>query len=210
MSKTEDEKDGKSDKSNKPKFFSRFLAYVFDSFIVLLISTLLATPFVNSKDLMNLMEESNTILDKYVQEEISDKEYTVEVSNLKYKMDRSMELVNIMGILIGVLYFVVYPLYHNGQTLGKKITKIRVISREGDLTANQLIFRSFIANSILLKTLSVLFVMFASRSVYNGCVDLFADIQYAITIVSVFMIVYGKEGLAVHDKLTHTKVINNN
>ena len=210
---SEDEKDGKSDKSdksdksNKPSFVSRFVAYIIDTFIVLLLSSLLATPFVNSKNMEEVADEAVKILSKYQKDEVSDQEYLVEISNINYKMARTTLLVSIMTILISVIYFVVVPLYQKGQTFGKKFMKIRVSSIDGELTANQLIFRSFLANAILLNIISVLFCMFASRDVYSGCVEIFSFTQHIIVIVSVFTIIFGKEGLAIHDMLTHTKVV---
>ena len=62
----------------------------------------------------------------------------------------------------------------------------------------------------MFSILLVLFVMFASRNVYSICSELFYDAQYAAMIVSIFMIIYSKDGLALHDKLTHTKVIRVN
>lgn len=208
--KDEDEKDGKSEKSIKPKFTSRLFAYLLDSILVVFVASLLAFPFIDSKEYDSLIKESGQLLEKVKNKEIDTEEYSVEYMNLEYKMDKSMELVNIMTILVGVIYFVVYPLYHEGQTLGKKFMKIQVVSTKGDLSANQLLFRSFIADFILLRILLVLFVMFASRNVYSICSELFYDAQYAAMIVSIFMIIYSKDGLALHDKLTHTKVIRVN
>lgn len=208
--KDEDEKDDKSEKSIKPKFTSRLFAYLLDSILVVFVASLLAFPFIDSKEYDSLIKESSQLLEKVKNKEIDTEEYSVEYMNLEYKMDKSMELVNIMTILVGVIYFVVYPLYHEGQTLGKKFMKIQVVSTKGDLSANQLLFRSFIADFILLRILLVLFVMFASRNVYSICSELFYDAQYAAMIVSIFMIIYSKDGLALHDKLTHTKVIRVN
>lgn len=204
---SEDEKDGKSDKSDKPMFISRFLAYVIDMCIVFLLAALIVTPFMDSKSLNDLSNETIELLEKYQNKEISDQEYTVEYSNLNYKMSRSTELVTIVSILISVISFSVVPLYNNGQSIGKKLMKIKIVSDYGDLTANQLLFRSFIANSILLDSISVLFIMFASRDVYSNCVGLFSFIQHTVMLVSLFMVLWGKEGLAVHDMLVHTKVV---
>lgn len=210
---SDDEKDGKSDKSeksDKPIFITRVLAYIIDTFFIFFISALLVTPFMDSKALTQLSNETIELLEKYQKNEITDQEYTVEYSNLSYKMVRSTELVTIVSILLGVISFSVIPLYNNGQSIGKKIMKIKVVSLHGNLTANQLLFRSFIANSILLDIISVLFVMFASRDVYSNCVGIFSFIQNTIMLVSFFMILWGKEGLAVHDKLVHTKVVKVN
>ena len=220
MSKDKDDKDGKSDKSDKddksdkskksdkPLIISRVLAFLIDSFFVMLLSSLIVSPFMNSKELSSLMDETTSILEKYQKNEITVQQYNVQLSNIQYKMSKSMELVSIVRLLFGVIFFVVYPLYHDGQSLGKKVLRIKVQSTAGELTANQLLFRSFIANSILLDIISILFLMFASRNVYTSCVELFTFIQHVVMIVSFFMIAYSKEGLTIHDRLVHTRVVN--
>lgn len=207
---SEDEKDGKSDKSDKskkPLFFMRLFAYIIDTFIVLMVSSLLVVPFVDSKSMTETMNEAIDVMTKYQKSEIDEQEYTVELSNVNYKMARASLLVTIMNIFVSVIFFVVVPLYRKGQTIGKKLMKLKITSIDGELTANQLIFRSFIANAVLLNIISVLFVMFASRSVYSCCVDIFSFTQYIIMLISIVLVIVGKEGLAIHDMLVHTKVV---
>ena len=210
---SEDEKDGKddkSDKSDKPLFISRCIAFILDAFIVMLISTIIAYPFMNQDKMLSLAESSQELLLKYNNSEITDQEYLVDASNLEYQMAQSTELIMIIIVFISLLYYVVLPIYNNGQTLGKKFMKLKIISTLGDLNSNQLIFRTFIANSVLLRLISILFVMFASRDIYAYCVELFSFAQYTIMAASVIMMVLSQEGLTVHDKLVHTKVIKVN
>lgn len=204
---SEDEKDGKPE---KPFFVSRCLAFVIDMFIVLLLSSMIATPFVDANKMLTLREQSVNIVEKYQKNEMTDKEYLVEISNLEYMMARSTELVTIIMILISVLNFVVLPLYNKGQSIGKKLFKLKIVSDTGELNANQLLFRTFIANFLLLNIISILFIMFADRDVYMYVVELFTFAQYIITFGSIIMIAFGKEGLAIHDKLVHTKVVKVN
>ena len=125
-------------------------------------------------------------------------------------MSRSMELTSIFVILVSVLYYVVLPIYNKGQTLGKKLFGMKIVSTYGDLNANQLIFRSFLADFVLLNIITVLFLMFASRSIYLSCIELFTLAQYTITFASIIMVIVNKEGLAIHDGLVHTKVVKVN
>ena len=207
---SEDEKDDKDDKSDKPMFIARCIAFLFDAFLVLLLSTFIATPFVNSEKIISLADDSRELIEKYQKKEITENEYVVEVSNLEYQIATNMELVTLVGIFIGLLYYVVLPIYNNGQTLGKKIMKMKIISTLGDLNANQLVFRCFVANSILLNLISVLFIMFASRDVYTTCVEMFTFAQYIIIAISIMNVIVSKNGLAIHDALVHTKVVKMN
>lgn len=204
------EKQEKSEKSDKPLFLLRVIAYVIDMMIVLMLSSLLATPFLDSKQVLSLADESRELVQKYDNHEITDQEYLVDVSNLQYKMARNTELVTIFTILVSVCYFVILPLFYRGQTFGKKLMKMKIISDVGTLNSNQLIFRSFLANSLLLNIITVLFVMFASRDIYLNCVELFTFAQYTVMAGSIFMLIFGKEGLTIHDAIVHTRVIKVN
>ena len=205
MAKKEDKKE-----FEKPFFITRFLAFIIDIFLVLFLSCLVSVPFVNVEKVNTISEESKEIVDKYQKQEITDQEYIVEASNIQYMMAKNMEIVSIFSILFTVLYFVVLPLYNKGQTLGKKLFGLKIVSTSGELSTNQLLFRSFIANFLLLNFISVLFLMFASRDVYTQGVELFTVIQYVVTFVSIIKIIISKDGLAVHDGLVHTKVIKVN
>ncbi len=202
--------DGKDGKSEKPLFVTRCIAFLIDAFIVLLLSSLFATPFVNSDKLLSISEDTRVLLEKYNNNEVTEQEYLVELSNIEYMMARSTELVSIFSILFGVIYYVVMPLYMKGQTLGKKLFKLKIESTVGELSSNQLLFRAFIADFLLLNIISVLFIMFASRSVYLQCSELFTFVQYTITFASIIMMIISKEGITIHDRLVNTKVIKIN
>ncbi len=194
-------------KSDKPLFIARGIAFLFDMFLVMLLSSLIATPFINSNKITSLAQNSREILEKYSNKEVSDQEYMVEISNLEYQISTSMELVSLVGVFISLVYFVILPLYNKGQTLGKKMMKIKIISTFGDLNSNQLIVRCFIANSVLLQLVSVILIMFASRDIYMTFVESFSVAQYLIMIVSMIMVIVDKNGMSLHDGVAHTKVI---
>ena len=105
------------------------------------------------------------------------------------------------------MYFVVFQLYNKGQTIGKQIMKIRIKSDLDELTMNQMIFRSFIANSILLDIITFMFMLSNSRLVYFYGITTFGTIQYTITFVSIFMVLIRKDGRAIHDLLVKTRVV---
>ena len=88
----------------------------------------------------------------------------------------------------------VFQLYNKGQTIGKQIMKIRVKSDHGELTMNQMIFRAFIANSILLDLITFMFMLSNSRLVYFYGITTFSTLQYSITLISIFMILIRKDG----------------
>lgn len=201
--KSEDDKDGK-----KPALFlQRFIAFLIDVSIVVMLSSLISTPFVDTKRLDTLSNRATELVNNYKNEKVNTNEYVAEYINITYELAKNNGINTIIGVIIGLLLYVLFPLYNDGQTIGKKMLKIKMISDTGDLTVNQLILRSFIANSLLLNIISVLFIMLLSKSSYFYCYGMFSIIQYLITIVSIFLIIYSKKKCAVHDLLVHTQVV---
>lgn len=191
----------------KAKFLQRFVAYVLDVFIVSIVASLITFPFVDNKSLDKLSDETIEVLDKYSKSEISLETYTTEMMSLSYQTAKANGLVSIITIFMEVLYFVVFQIYNNGQTIAKKLLNIQVVSTDGKLTMNQMIFRTLIINSILLELISFGLMLFASKYVYFYGVAVFETIQYLILIISVFMVINGKNGQGLHDKIAHTRVI---
>ena len=95
----------------------------------------------------------------------------------------------------------------NGQTFGKKLIKIKIVSDQGDLFMNQMILRSMFSNFILMDIISFIFMLFVSKSYYLYGVFAIETIQYILVVISVLMIMFRKDGCSVHDLLVHTKVV---
>lgn len=87
--------------------------------------------------------------------------------------------------------------------------KIRVINKDSnELTMNNILLRSLIINSILFNMIVLGFITFLSKDMYLYGVYSFQIIQYLIVIISVFMILFGKESIGLHDLIGHTKVVS--
>lgn len=195
-------------KIDKASFTKRLLAYIIDLLVIYCVASLISTPFLNQSNSDKLAKEMIEVAEKYENREISSNEYFDRYSNISYKIARNTGIYSIVTILLEILYFVVLQIKMNGQTLGKKIMKLRVVSDTGSLDGNQMIFRSFIANFILLNIISFVFMLFCPKSVYFYGIAVFEFIQYAICVISIFMVLYSKSGLSIHDKIAHTKVVS--
>lgn len=218
--KTDDaEKDDKSDKSDKKEiknvgetskkalFIQRFMAYCIDILIVSFVVSMVALPFYNEKEITKYEEKMDTLVEKVSTNEIAPDELMVESTNITYNQARANGIISLITIIVEVLYFVIYQLYNGGQTLGKKMMKIKVVSKTGELTTNQMLFRALIINSILLELISFGFMLFSSKEVYFFGVGFFDAIQSIIIIVSVLMVMYSKSARGIHDLVTHTEVL---
>lgn len=197
-----------SDENNKAYFLQRLLAYVLDMTIVVLVSTLISYPFISTKAVDKLNKQSSEILEKYQNQEISAKTYFNQSMDNSYQLSKETGLTNIVTIVVYVLYFIVYQMYMNGQTIGKRIMKIRVVKNEdGTLSMNDMLIRGLINNYILANILIAIFVLI-NRNTYVYGSSIVQIIQYAILIASIFMIIIRKDGRSVADLICGTKVVS--
>ena len=194
----------------KALFIQRLGAYLIDTVLISFVVSLMASFFIDTSYLNELQEQVTEISQNYMSQEISIEEYTSQYVNLYYKTARASGITALITLLLNVSYFVVYQTRTNGQTIGKKLMKIRVVSNEGELFYNQMIFRSLISNSILLNLILFIFMLFSPKEIYFYASVIFGLIQYIIVFVSIFMILNKQDGCAIHDKIVHTKVLREN
>lgn len=193
--------------NNKAFFVQRLGAFLIDMFIVTFLASLIAVPFssINKND--NTEEKIIELMEQYQNQEIVDDDFVAQMTDLYYQSARSSGLISLITIGVYLLYFVVYQMRKKGQTIGKKLMKIRVVSDVGELNMNQLLFRAFIADFILVELISFILMLFASKSSYIYSVFLVESIQYLIVVISIFMIMNKRDGRAIHDKIAKTTVI---
>ena len=206
-SKQEDEKSDKKEEIKKAYFIQRLVAFILDVMLVTIVASLISIPFVDNTNSEKLSKEANEIIEKFVQNDIGANEYVEQYTSITYKIAKNTGMISLITIVLNILYFVVFQIYNKGQTLGKKLMKIRVVSDNGELTMDQMILRSFIANFILVDLLGFIIMLFGSREIYFYGVGILQGIQYLIVIISVFMIIGREDGCSVHDMLVHTKVL---
>lgn len=195
-------------KLKKVAFTKRLVAFIVDVMVVYCIASFISVPFLNQSTNEKLSKQVVDIRDEYENHKIDSKAFVEQYADISYKIARNTGVYSITTIVIEILYFVLLPLYWGGQTIGKKIMKIKVVSLDGELDSNQMIFRSFIANFILLNIISFALMLFSPKDVYFYGIAFFELIQYSICAISIFMVLYSADGYSIHDKLTHTKVVN--
>ena len=102
----------------------------------------------------------------------------------------------------------IYQFYFNGQTLGKKILGIKVVSNDSKpLTIDNYIYRSFIVNSILFNIITFSFVVFASKEVWLVGISVFGLLNYLVLFICLLMIIFNKDGRGLQDLVGNTKVV---
>lgn len=138
---------------------------------------------------------------------------TAEMFNLaSYPMTVGL-LLGLFGILVGFIYHVIIPTYvWKGQTIGKKLCKIKVCDEYGQDVSFQTLFkREMLVATILEGGLIIsgtylrkLLFVFGFQTYYKPVMYL----AYAITIASIGYAYFNPLSQSFHDRIAKTTVIN--
>ena len=206
--KMQEENKVKKSPDIKAMFSQRVLAFLIDLLLLSIICSLI-TMFVPVNDnATKLYEEQNRVLEGYVEGTVSMEEYVNQMVDLGYDISKQTVIISIVGVVISLLYYVVYPCYNNGQTFGKKLMKIKIKkTNDKELSMNDLLIRSMINNSILVNIVTIALVLFLSKDLYLSTSSLLSSIQYLVLIISLIMIAFTKNAQGLHDKVAKTEVV---
>ena len=187
------------------QFNKRFFAYIIDIFIVLVIANLITMFIPISEKTQDYYKELQTTQKKMYDKEIDVKEYTDIVLEDNYNISKGTVLISLTSIIIYILYFVVYQVYNNGQTLMK--IKVKSITDES-LSINTMLFRALIIYGIATNIINLILILLLKKELYLSISNTISIIQSLIVIISVFMILFSKQKRGIHDIITKTEVVN--
>jgi uncharacterized RDD family membrane protein YckC len=197
---------------SKPTF-RRFLAYLVDAIIIALIAAALANvkflnPFLDKY--LELQEQVQALVEGAGSDaaKISELMNSDEMLAMTYEVNYYGVFVNIYSIVMSFLYFVVFQFYTKGKTLGRLLTKIELVSRDGsDVTFVQLLKRSIIINSLVTGTIMIIMTFALSKDDYLNYVRYVQLIDYGLILVSCGFVLYREDGIGLHDLFAGTRVI---
>lgn len=195
---------------NKSNFGKRLVAYILDAIIVSLIFSFLTMFIKESNNLINLNNQLNTISENFINKTITMKEYFNQYSSIEYLVNKEMFLQNLFSLILMIGYFVILPYYYNGQTIGKKLMKIKIVKEDDKLTINDLALRSLLANGIAMTFIELALIFLIKDTAYFITISILSFIQFLLVITSIFMILYRKDKKALHDIVCKTLVVDEN
>ena len=189
-------------------FKKRALAYLLDAIIVSLILMLLNTFIPPNENIVKLNKEMIELQQSFVDKKISDSNYILQISNIVKDVDRNSVMNNVISVVVLLLYFVIWPFYHKGQTLGKKRMNIRVVKDNlEEASMNDLLLRNIIINNIGYMLIQLLIVFILPGENYYMAIVFMSFIQFILVLASMIMIYKRKDNKGVHDLIAKTKVI---
>lgn len=190
--------------------FKRILAYLIDALIVITLSTILFSIFLKESynNYLDTSLEYFDELEKYQYSGSGDEDLST-LNNLLYKSNKSAEPLLILKIGLTFIYFGIFAYILKGQTLGKKIFKIRVVSEnKKELNPSLFILRSVILTNLIPQIVSLLVLMFASESNWMIITNYIGYFEYLIIFIILGFMIFRDDERGLHDLITHTKVIS--
>jgi len=160
------------------------------------------------------------ISSKYNDSKISKKEYTNIVSEVNKNFDElaadyvyilSKEGISnsIITLVCTLLYFGVIQYFLKGQTIGKRLLKLKVVS-SSDKKINILNYtlRSLIVNDVLLNGIGISFLLLTSKAIYTKADNIISVLISIVEATIIFLVLTRDDKRGLHDLLFNTKVIS--
>ena len=105
--------------------FTRMISFLIDTIIVSLLLGLLTFWVPESKAYTEAMESQNDLLIEYSENKIDFNTFVDKNIQNQYIVDKESILSTLVFCVISIGYFGTFAYYNNGQTLGKKLLKIK-------------------------------------------------------------------------------------
>lgn len=194
--------------------FKRVCAYIIDiavvAFIFMLFSKIeLLNP--NAEEYDKVYDEFTTYVEKNsttsdgLKNIMSGDEY----KNFSYRLAKLQIPNSILNIVITFGYFVVFQYLNKGQTIGKRLMKIRVKSKNGKRASFvQILVRSLLINEIIASIILVIFISTMSQSIYLQANRIVELIDMLIVYGSLGFIMFRPDACGLHDLLMNTVVVS--
>lgn len=186
----------------------RIIAFVIDIVIVSLVVSLInLLPLDPYKDkYKDSYEKYNEVVQKSTEDEKND--YKDEIIELNYEVYKYRTYSSMFSATALILYFGVLPLVMNGQTLGKKIMKLRVVSNnEKKLNFWKYLIRIVILNNIWLSLINIGAVYVVSGVKFYYVTYVISMLSSLIYMLNLIMVMFRKDNRGLHDMVAGTKVI---
>ena len=190
--------------------FKRVSAYLLDIFFIyLLLSLITNIRFINPsfEKYTESLEKYNEILNKYYNKEINLKEMQEQNKDNYYNISKYSISTSISIIVVVTLYFGLFQKYNNGQTLGKKITKLKVVYQNNKNSLWKYFLRIlpmyyFAMGNIVLLVLNIIMVNVLNSSQYYNYSNIATNTVIFIGILDFLMMIIRKDKKCLHDLIS--------
>ena len=191
----------------------RVIAYLMDFlFITILVSFIVNIKIINPylDKYRDTYDEYNKLITNVNENKLDTEsdEYKTKIVDLTYDLNKYRVVSASISSILFLGYFGVLQYILKGQTLGKKIMKIKVTSvSDKKLNILNFLTRSVILNNILFSIILIVGVYVFNKNNYYNLSLIITYIELLVMSLIVLMIVLRKDNRGLHELITNTKVV---
>lgn len=127
-----------------------------------------------------------------------------------YKLDKYSIIYNISYVVVTILYFVFFNLITDGVTLGKKLTRLKIVNNNNKnkkIKWPTYLLRSIMLYQIIYYLAKVIFINILGINEYYTISNIIYDIHTYLLFIIIALITIRKDERGLHDIICETKVI---
>lgn len=137
--------------------------------------------------------------------------YERNIKKFNYDLSRNSVIATIISIAVIIAYFGIFQYSLGGQTIGKKLLKLKVVkNKEGSLNVFNYLVRCAILNGVIINILLIVFVNIFDVNNFYMANYVISNIQSIIEILILIMVFMTNDSRGLHDYIAGTKVVEIN
>ena len=190
----------------KATFFERLGSFILDSFIVSIIFSLICLGInTNQSNTEKLMSELDN---KLMESSITVEQYVEEYQGLLYDYQKENILITGVSLALTIAYYGIFQYMNKGQTLGKKIMRIKVVDQKTEKPISILkgLVRTLPIYNLISGIICIPLLYLLKENTYFIIYSILLIIEMIFVITSAMFILYRKDKRGLHDVLTNTVV----
>lgn len=186
----------------------RIAAYIIDIFIVNFIASALFMLPIFKNDYNLYMETTESYLEYIATLGSSEADYDIELEYV-HTISKSSQPLTIITCGLLFLYFGVFAYMLKGQTIGKKLIKIKVVPVKGTkLNVNLFMIRALIITNLLPRIGSIIILIYLNPSNWLIVENIIGEISNIITFLILGFMIFRDDERGLHDLICGTKVVS--
>ena len=157
---------------------------------------------------------SKEISDEYVEilQNANDPDSLEKLTSLmdkNYIVEKEQSLINLVSVIFSALYFGTIQFFLKGQTLGKKVAQIKIVTENDKVVSHfKMILRAILTYGLYVNVYEAIIMQIHTKSTYALFLVPISSIGNIYFFISACMIIFRKDGRGLSDFICKTKVVS--
>lgn len=189
--------------------FRRILAYIIDMLIVSFILAIFSKIPLISIDTDKYYDTYERYFETLRETAQAGETMSAEImSEFEYDLAKASINSTVANLVLTIVYFIGFQFLNKGQTIGKKLMKVKVTNDNGEAPSLlQMIIHVGVGYSVFMTIITSTLFFAASKSTYLSLITYLQFLDMAIVFIGIIMILFRKDEKGLHNLLAKTKVV---